>query len=509
MELSIKFIAQKLQDTCGDVIAYNDLQKSFGSCRFLKPGQPIDPKALYIVPPDCIDKDLLEQYPGLVFVGDDCPLVNVALIWIKEDISYHEALAKTLDIIESYTAWTDKISNLLLNHTPSGEVVSLLEEVTTNPFIYLDNSLHVRYMSQSDYLSKYSRKWKSLTTTGSFETETIATLISSGELDKINNTSRAWACTNSKSFVMPLGLKTITCNNHVYGYLMTIGCSQNPALYDIEPLEVMGNLISRYIGHSRATVMTSAHFIDQIIKECLVKPHISALEIQNLASLLDWDVDDTYRVAVFASADKRDRPIQKAHANLLETNFPGRAISFESLAVHIGKVTGDTSNHAFETQARSFCKSFKWKMGLSNTFKGLAGLGNAYLQGKMALREGQQRESNELIFRYGDFRVDLICSELLKQVDVPYLIAYDVSNIAAYDEENGTNLLDTLEAYLRNERSMTRTSNNLFLHRNSVAYRIEKVKALLRCDMDNPEARIGLQLSMKIWRRLQATGQSA
>ncbi|MBS7406429.1 MAG: helix-turn-helix domain-containing protein, partial [Coriobacteriales bacterium] len=182
----------------------------------------------------------------------------------------------------------------------------------------------------------------------------------------------------------------------------------------------------------------------------------------------------------------------------------GRAISFESLAVHIGKVAGDADDHAFMKQAQAFCKSLKWKMGLSNDFKSLAGLGNAYLQGKMALREGQQRRGDDSVFRFGDFRVDFICTELLKQVDTPYLISRDIINIAAYDEENGTNLLDTLEAYLRNERSMTKTSNCLFLHRNSVAYRIEKVKALLRCDLDNPETRAGLQLSLKIWRRLHA-----
>ena len=505
MELTINFIARKLQDSYGNVIAYNDLQKSFSSCRVLKPGQVIDNKALYVVPVDCDDIDLLNQYPGLILTGPNWPLVNAPFIWIKDDVDPLEALAKTLDIIETCMLWSDKISKLLLDHAPTEKVAALLVEATTNPFIYLDNSLHVRYMSQSDYLDKYSHKWKSLKTTGSFETETLATLISSGELDRINNSAKAWVCTDSKVFVMPMGLKTIMCDDNVYGYLMTVGCSQNPALCDIEPLEALGNLISRFIGHSRANIMTSTHFIDQIIKECLVKPHINATEIANLASLLEWDVDDCYRVSVFAPSDKKNGPIQKAHANLLEANLGGRAISFESLAVHIGKAAGDTDDHAFVKQAQAFCKSLKWKMGLSNSFKGLAGLGNAYLQGKLALREGQQRGGGDSVFRFGDFRVDFICTELLKQVDTPFLISHDIVSIAAYDEENGTNLLDTLEAYLRNERSMTKTSNCMFLHRNSVAYRIEKVKAMLRCDLDNPETRVGLQLSLKIWRRLQAT----
>lgn len=504
MELTINFIAQKLQESYGNVIAYNELHKRFSSCRILRPGQAIDEKALYVVSDDFSDMDLLDQYPGLIFTGPNWPLVNVPLIWIKDKVDALAVLAKILDIVEQYASWTDRVSNLLLDHVPTEEAAKLLAEVTTNPFIYLDNSLHVRFMSQSDYLDKYSRKWKSLKTTGSFETETLATLISSGELDRINSTTKAWVCTDSKAFVMPLAFKTIMCGDNVYGYLMTIGCSQNPAINDVEPLEAMGNLISRFIGHSRGNIVTSTHFIDQIIKECLVKPHISATEIANLASLLEWEVDDSYRVSVFAPCDKKGGPIQRAHANLLEANLAGRAVTFESFAVHISKVTGESDDHVFEKQAQSFCKSLKWKVGLSNSFKGLCGLGNAYLQGKMALREGQQRHSNDSLFCYGDYRVDFICGELLKQIDTPYLITHDIVCIAAYDEENGTNLLDTLEAYLRNERSMTKTSNCMFLHRNSVAYRIEKVKAMLRCDLDNPEARVGLQLSLKIWRRLRA-----
>ena len=69
MELTINFIARKLQDSYGNVIAYNDLRKSFSSCRILKPGQVIDNTALYVVPAGCDDIDLLNQYPGLILTG--------------------------------------------------------------------------------------------------------------------------------------------------------------------------------------------------------------------------------------------------------------------------------------------------------------------------------------------------------------------------------------------------------------------------------------------------------
>lgn len=54
-----------------------------------------------------------------------------------------------------------------------------------------------------------------------------------------------------------------------------------------------------------------------------------------------------------------------------------------------------------------------------------------------------------------------------------------VSRIAAYDEQNGTELMDTLRAFLACGGEVSATAERLYQHPNTIRYRLRKVKALV------------------------------
>jgi DNA-binding PucR family transcriptional regulator len=60
------------------------------------------------------------------------------------------------------------------------------------------------------------------------------------------------------------------------------------------------------------------------------------------------------------------------------------------------------------------------------------------------------------------------------------------------DEERSSRLLDTLRTYYACGASVAKTAEKLFLHRNSVRYRLDRVRALLGADIDHPEVAAAL-----------------
>jgi DNA-binding PucR family transcriptional regulator len=60
------------------------------------------------------------------------------------------------------------------------------------------------------------------------------------------------------------------------------------------------------------------------------------------------------------------------------------------------------------------------------------------------------------------------------------------------DEERSSRLLDTLRTYYECGASVAKTAEKLFLHRNSVRYRLDRVRALLGADIDHPEVAAAL-----------------
>ena len=63
------------------------------------------------------------------------------------------------------------------------------------------------------------------------------------------------------------------------------------------------------------------------------------------------------------------------------------------------------------------------------------------------------------------------------------------------DRVNGSELYETLRVYLENERSLVKTAKALFIHRNTLLYRLEKLHQLVELDLEDAELRLYLTLS--------------
>jgi sugar diacid utilization regulator len=77
-----------------------------------------------------------------------------------------------------------------------------------------------------------------------------------------------------------------------------------------------------------------------------------------------------------------------------------------------------------------------------------------------------------------------------------------VAPLAAYDEQYETELVATIEAYLDNDGNVTPTAEQLFTHRHTIRYRMERVRDLSGHDITSTEGREKLGLGLKAMRVL-------
>ena len=78
--------------------------------------------------------------------------------------------------------------------------------------------------------------------------------------------------------------------------------------------------------------------------------------------------------------------------------------------------------------------------------------------------------------------------------------AETVEPLVAYDEQYETELVATVEAYLDNDGNVAATAKQLFTHRHTVRYRLERVKELCGHDVSATEGREKLGLGLKAMR---------
>ena len=128
--------------------------------------------------------------------------------------------------------------------------------------------------------------------------------------------------------------------------------------------------------------------------------------------------------------------------------------------------------------------------------------GEALLAANVAAPDQREPESRLLSFEdTGAYRLLLpAMSDDPAELERFYLDT--IAPLVAYDEQYGTELVHTLEAFLANDGSMAATYKQLFTHRHTIRYRLERVKELTTLDVNSTDGRERLGLGLKAMRVL-------
>ena len=123
-------------------------------------------------------------------------------------------------------------------------------------------------------------------------------------------------------------------------------------------------------------------------------------------------------------------------------------------------------------------------------------------EARLAVNVGEAEDRALLAFEdTGAYRLLLpAISEDPRELERFY--AETVEPLSAYDEQYETELVATVEAYLDNDGNVAATAKQLFTHRHTIRYRLERVKELCGHDVSATEGREKLGLGLKAMRVL-------
>jgi len=77
-----------------------------------------------------------------------------------------------------------------------------------------------------------------------------------------------------------------------------------------------------------------------------------------------------------------------------------------------------------------------------------------------------------------------------------------IGNLLRYEERQGADLLQTLEAFFQCHGNHTQTAELLSVHRNTLFYRMNRIAEITGLDLNQPDVRLAVHLSLKIHRLL-------
>jgi len=174
--------------------------------------------------------------------------------------------------------------------------------------------------------------------------------------------------------------------------------------------------------------------------------------------------------------------------NSLTVLFPDESFSKESLKSMVDKIT---LHWKFSYQDVDF------KVGVGNVCSGASGAKRSYSEAEKALKlinivSGQQTVYFDSLGIYALlFSIeDISAFELFYKRELGQLIEYD--------KLNGTQLCKTLEVYFEKDKITGDTVDALYIHRNTLRYRLDKIRTLLGKDIDKIDNLVNMNMAFKI-----------
>lgn len=143
----------------------------------------------------------------------------------------------------------------------------------------------------------------------------------------------------------------------------------------------------------------------------------------------------------------------------------------------------------------------KLSVGISNAFVRLTDARGAYDQARAALRMERLASDvlgHDCLLRYRDCAYLHLMEVTSRSTDLLRFCHPALLRLAAYDEAHGGELMDTLFCYLQVCGITKRAAELLHLHKNTMLYRMGRIKEVLGMDLSSGEDQFMLQLSFRV-----------
>ncbi len=141
---------------------------------------------------------------------------------------------------------------------------------------------------------------------------------------------------------------------------------------------------------------------------------------------------------------------------------------------------------------------YKPIIGIGNSYERIKDIKKSYAEALEAVNTAKKFPSYGQVICFAEMG----CYRLLSMVrDRSVLEAYcqdTIGTLVEYEKENQVNLLETLENFLICNGNQADVARKMFLHVNTVAYRLNRIKELLGVDLSQAETRFNLYLALKI-----------
>jgi purine catabolism regulator len=303
----------------------------------------------------------------------------------------------------------------------------------------------------------------------------------------------------------------------VVGYLSLVGPTD--ALGELDRLAVSqaATACAYQIARERAVAAAEERVRGEFLGDLLESLALTEEAALERGRYLGYDLSGPHVGLVFAD----DRPAVagrpaampgwRAVAAMVQRAFGGQIpwlVRRERLIILCPAGEGVARAAAVAEEARQRAAALRGvavSAGLGREQRGLSGLRQSVREAEQALAIAQHLLGGNQTAPFDRLGVFRLLFALHGSAELEAFHDELLSPVVAYDERHNADLVHTLEVLFAQGGNLQRAAEALYVHRNTLAYRLRRVEELTGLRLDDPEAALRMHLALKIHRILVAT----
>lgn len=371
---------------------------------------------------------------------------------------------KKLALLNSYIENTEYNNNF----------IDKINEIFENPIFVFDPSFRLYLTTYKNKLTE-SKWFNKFNNSYMLSIESIEEVVKGRILEELDNTQDAIEY-RSKSLPKAAMIKKVIDGRNELGFVVLYANNREFIKEDKELLELAANVMIRDIK----TRGLDRNFNQVVFSNILDGKYETKDELKEVLENIHINIEGSIRTMV-VKTDKSKILVEY----LLNKNNDIYSFIYKDKVVSLIYGDRDKNNTIIDSLIKEIGKE-DYAIGISSEFDDLNKLSKYYKQALDTIEISNKYNTNNKVNYYEDNKMLSFITKLDKE-DLSNLVDTRVKEIIEYDKKHKTKYSDDIKVYFSSGRNIGKAAQLLYIHKNSMYYRLEKIKELFEIDFENEE----------------------
>lgn len=501
MNLNFALLKERLEQKYPNLWGQSILPRNTYSRPVLyEPGMPLRAGRIYIADHlplalSAVPRDALILFPGEISPWKDPDPVFACIALRSTDPAVH-VLNLVLDIFSEYQAWEDALSHSLLNGDSVSQLLARAFPLLGCPLCLFSRGFSMIASAGQDLLPPEHQIFNN--------SERTIEYINSMKQDAFYND----ALNYEEAYIFPdqlTGIRSWNINIQQFGRtthrLMMLEYPRSLTQGDAYLLSILASYVRYLLYHTSDAPFAGENSLHSILSSVLSDSSADYIEISQRLSALGWYHTHSYLSMVLRVTYMDQQNLTtNAICRYIEELLPASAcIPYRrDIVVFFNLTLLQMNRENVSEKLACFIRDSYFKAGYSRAMTGHMNLRRQYVQAFLALDIGSRYYPHIWIHQFNQIALPYLLERSISQLPGYMVCAENLLRLKETDETQGTNYMLTLRTYLENQLNAVQSAKDLFIHRSTFLYRLDKIKGIMETELDDPDELLYLLLSFRL-----------